>query len=89
MGNISLQKTAGEVLRRLVQHHYSTQEQFALDFGMDIRTLSRYINNGIGKVPVMQELAEFFNIDAREFFNPNFMCNVEDDYNGKEEEKKE
>ena len=59
---------AGMVLRRLIQDNYSSQEEFACDFNTDIRTVSRYVNNGINKVSVIQELAEFFNVDFTEFF---------------------
>lgn len=59
---------AGMVLRRLIQDNYSSQEEFAYDFNTDIRTVSRYVNNGINKVSVIQELAEFFNVDFTEFF---------------------
>lgn len=59
---------AGIVLRRLIQDNYSSQEEFAYDFNTDIRTVSRYVNNGINKVSVIQELAEFFNVDFTEFF---------------------
>lgn len=61
-------KRAGEVLRQLIAENYSSQEEFAYDFGADLRTVSRYINNGIGKVYVVQELAAFFKVDMLLFF---------------------
>ena len=61
-------KKAGDFLRKLIQQNYSSQEEFAIDFGTDIRTISRYINGGINKVNVIQELAEFFEIDIKDFF---------------------
>lgn len=82
MGNISPQQIAGKVLRNLVQQHYSTQEAFTLDYGMDIRTLSRYINNGINKIDVIQELAEFFNIEFTAFFDLNMIHTTEEKKNG-------
>lgn len=53
---------AGNVLRQLIQENYSTQEEFAYDFGLEIRTVSRYINQGINKLSVLQELADFFGV---------------------------
>lgn len=68
MRNIDASKKAGQFLRRLIQENYSSQEEFAFDFGAELRTVSRYVNNGINKVNVIQELAEFFNVDVLEFF---------------------
>jgi hypothetical protein len=59
MNELSPQKTAGQVLRRLIQENYSSQEEFAYDYGTDIRTVSRYINDGINKINIIQELAVF------------------------------
>ena len=55
-------KHAGEVLRCLIQKHYPSQEAFARNFGIEIRTLSRYINQGITKVTTLQELSDFFDV---------------------------
>ena len=69
MMNMSPQQCAGLKLRQLIQENYSTQEEFALDFGLEIRTVNRYINKGINKIDTIQELAEYFKIDFRDFFN--------------------
>ena len=61
-------KRAGEKLRKLIQENYSSQEEFAYEYGADLRTINRYINNGINQVNVIQELADFFNITFVEFF---------------------
>ena len=60
MSDIDATKYAGD--------NYPSQEEFAFVFGADIRTVSRYINEGIGKVLTIQELAMFFNVSLREFF---------------------
>ena len=62
------ERKAGETLRRLIQEHYSSQEEFAYDYGADLRTINRYINNGINKINVVQELANFFNVELISFF---------------------
>lgn len=68
MEKLSTKQIAGLRLRQLIQEHYSSQEEFALDYGLEIRTVSRYVNNGINKVDVIQELAEYFDVDVTSFF---------------------
>ena len=70
MENMSPSQIAGKTLRRLIQENYSSQEEFALDYGLEIRTVSRYVNSGINKVDTIQELASFFNVSFVEFFSP-------------------
>lgn len=68
MSTLSPQQIAGKTLRRLIQENYSTQEEFAYEYGLEIRTVSRYINNGINKIDTIQQLAIFFKIDFMDFF---------------------
>ena len=68
MNKMTPQRIAGNTLRRLIQENYESQEEFAWDYGMDIRSVSRYINNGINKIDTVQELANFFNMDFMMFF---------------------
>lgn len=68
MNSLSPQQIAGRTLRRLIQENYSSQEEFAYDYGLEIRTVSRYINNGINKIDIIQQLADFFKIDFVDFF---------------------
>ena len=70
MEKLTPQQIAGQNLRRLIQENYPSQEEFAYDYGMDLRSVSRYINNGINKVDAIQQLAEFFSVDFMEFFKP-------------------
>lgn len=69
MTQLPLRQKAGNALRRLIQENYATQEDFAYDYGLDIRSVSRYINSGISKIDTIQELADFFKVDYTEFFN--------------------
>lgn len=69
MSDINYALLAGKRLRLLIEENYATQEDFAYDYGMDLRTVSRYINSGISKVPTIQELAEFFNVPFMDFFH--------------------
>lgn len=68
MTKLSPQQKAGNMLRRLIQENYPSQEEFAYDYGLDIRSVSRYINSGINKIDTIQELAEFFKVDFADFF---------------------
>ena len=68
MSNIDYTLRAGQKLRELINQNYRTQEDFAYDFGADLRTINRYINEGINKLSVIQELAEYFSIDIKYFF---------------------
>lgn len=68
MADISPKLRAGMALRSLISSNYASQEEFAYDYGLDIRSVSRYINEGIGKVDTIQELAEFFHVDFIYFF---------------------
>ena len=68
MSNIDYTLYAGQKLRELINQNYRTQEEFAYDFGADLRTINRYINEGINKLSVIQELAEYFGVDIKYFF---------------------
>ena len=68
MTQLPLRQKAGNALRRLIQENYATQEDFAYDYGLDIRSVSRYVNSGISKIDTIQELADFFKVDYTEFF---------------------
>ncbi len=58
----------GRNLRKLIEENYTTQEEFGFDFGLEIRTVSRYINQGLKDTDKIQELADFFNVDFFYFF---------------------
>lgn len=68
MDRLSPMKKAGAKLRSLILENYSSQEEFALDYGLELRTVNRYVNEGIGKINTVQELAEFFGVEFKDFF---------------------
>ena len=68
MNEFDAAKRAGQVLRKLISENYSSQEEFAFEYGADVRTINRYINNGINKIDVIQDFAELFNVDFVDFF---------------------
>lgn len=69
MSEINFQQKAGHYLKKLIQENYNSQEDFAYDFSTDIRTVSRYVNNGINKISTIQELADFFGVRFQDFFS--------------------
>ena len=57
--------TVGENLKRLIKESkYGTQENFAYEFGADVRTVGRWINKGIDKLSLVSQIADFFNVDV-------------------------
>ena len=68
MADTSKALKAGQKLRQLIQESSMTQEQCAERYSMDLRTLNRYINQGITKVATVEEMANIFDIDFIEFF---------------------
>ncbi len=71
MADLSYALIAGQNLKQLIKENYGTQEDFAYDYGVEIRTISRYVNQGINKIDVLQELAEFFDVPFEYFFRNN------------------
>lgn len=65
---VSYAHIAGQRLKQLIKENYPTQEDFSYDYGLEIRTISRYVNQGINKIDVIQELAEFFGVEFTYFF---------------------
>ena len=61
---------AGANLKRLIKNSkYKTQEEFAFEFGTDVRTIGRWINKGIRNLDTIQLIAAFFGVDALTFFS--------------------
>ena len=59
-----LGKVVGANLKRLIKKSvYGTQAEFARAFGVDERTVRRWVNQGIEKVYIVDEIADFFMID--------------------------
>ena len=61
-------KIAGENLRKLIKEHYDSQDEFAFNYGADVRTISRYINQGIDSINTIENLAKHFGIKFGDFF---------------------
>ncbi len=62
-----LSEIAGENVKRLIKEsRYRTQEEFAYEFGAEIRTVSRWLNLGIKNIDTLQEIAEFLSVEIEE-----------------------
>ena len=67
MKNIDYSIAAGAALRYLIKKNDSSQQEFADDFGVELRTVNRYVTTGIGKIVTIQEIADFFGMDLPEY----------------------
>jgi transcriptional regulator with XRE-family HTH domain len=64
---ISLSLIAGINLKRLIRSSkYMTQENFAYEFGAEIRTVSRWLNAGVKNIDTLEEIADFLEVDVFE-----------------------
>jgi len=60
-----LSQIAGDNVKRVIKNSdFETQENFAFAFGADVRTVSRWLNNGIKNLDTLQEIAEFLEVDV-------------------------
>ena len=65
-----ISEVAGANLKRLIKNSkYKTQEEFAFEFGTDVRTVGRWIRGGINSLATIQQIAAFFGVDALAFFS--------------------
>ena len=59
-----LGKVVGANLKRLIKESvYRTQAIFAQEYGVDERTVRRWISQGIDSLRIVDEIADFFKID--------------------------
>jgi transcriptional regulator with XRE-family HTH domain len=54
----------GDNLKRLIKKSgYKTQEEFASRFGTDVRTVNRWVNQGLYNLITIEQVAHFFDVD--------------------------
>ena len=58
---------AGKALKKILNNNKISQQDFAFDYGCDVRTVSRYINNGITKIQDIEDIAYYFSMDFLDF----------------------
>lgn len=59
-----LGRVAGENLRRLMKERGMTQEDFAYEFGVSVRTVQRWVKGNIYDLRQIQQIADFFGVEA-------------------------
>ena len=63
--NIDLGKIVGANLKRAIKESkWKTQEKFSEAFGAEVRTVGRWCNQGIDKLSLVQQVADFLEIDV-------------------------
>ena len=55
---------AGANLKRLLKETGRTQEDFADEFYYDVRTIRRWIRNGIDSISLIEKIADFFGVSV-------------------------
>lgn len=59
----------GKNIKKLIKENYKSQEEFAWDFHVDVKTVSRWVNGSIDSISTVQELATHFKVSFFYFFN--------------------
>ena len=63
--NIDLGQIVGSNLKRAIKESkWKTQEKFSEAFGAEVRTVGRWCNQGIDKLSLVQQIADFLEIDV-------------------------
>lgn len=64
-----LSEVVGVNLKREIRlSRYRTQEEFAFEFGAEIRTVSRWVNGGLKNVDTIEEIEEFLELGRFRLF---------------------
>ena len=64
---LSLSLIVGIKLKRLIRSsRYRTQENFAYEFGAEIRTVSRWLNAGVKNIDTLEKNENFREVDVFE-----------------------
>ena len=64
-----LSQIVGANLKRAIAlSEYKTQEEFAYEFGTDIRSISRWVNLGLNKIDTAEEIADFLGFATLNLF---------------------
>ena len=63
--NIDLGKIVGANLKRAIKESkWKTQEKFSEAFGAEVRAVGRWCNQGIDKLSLVQQIADFLEVDV-------------------------
>ena len=71
----SLSARAGKNLKRIIKEKGFTQEEFAGQMYVDPTTVRRWLANGIDKLSIIEQIAEFFHISVSDILKQGvFFC---------------
>lgn len=56
------------VKRAIALSDYKTQEEFAYEFGANLRNVSRWVNRGLNQIDTADEIAYFLGFDTKNLF---------------------
>ena len=63
--NLDLNQVVGANLKRAIKESkWKTQEKFSEAFGAEVRTVGRWCNQGVDKLSLVQQIADFLEIDV-------------------------
>ena len=63
--NLDLNQVVGANLKRAIKESkWKTQEKVSEAFGAEVRTVGRWCNQGIDKLSLVQQIADFLEIDV-------------------------
>lgn len=63
---VSVPRSVGSYLKRELKKRNVTQEAFSDDFGVDVRTVRRWVTNGVHSLDVVVEIACYFGVSLRD-----------------------
>lgn len=66
---VTISQYVGGYLKRELRIRNTTQEQFAEQFGVDPRTVRRWISGGVHSLDVVAEIAEYLGVSVRDIFS--------------------
>ena len=75
---VSISQVAGGYLKRELKRRGITQEEFSDKFGVNARTVGRWVRNGIHSVDTVEEIARYFGVSALDVLSDEdgrpFLC---------------
>ena len=61
---VSIPQAVGSYLKRELKKSGITQDAFSYEFGVDVRTVRRWISDGVHSLDVVVEIARYFGVSV-------------------------
>ena len=75
---VSIPQAVGGYLKRELKRRGTTQEAFSFDFGVDVRTVRRWISGGVHSLDAVVEIARYFGVSVGDVLSDEdgrpFLC---------------